>query len=233
MNTTADNNQLKQKQIDYFIISAGLAFMCLALSLMMGFLLMSRETAVSPTSAISPIPDPVQWAAKDEPVISGQDNNYQWQITPRAHLQIGGRVLSRKTYRFGGWPIDISPLDLALGWGELGDPKVDQWINWRQSNRWYYYTWGDDSPYNADYLRLHSSNVHIIPATSSLAEALLKIREDDQIFLEGLLVDIEATQSDDGRRWWNNSSLTRSDTGDGACEILYVKRLTWKGQTYQ
>ncbi len=230
MNSTADNDKLKQKQTDYLIIGIGLTFIFLALLLLLGFQLMARETAVPPTPASHLIADPMQWAtARDEPVIFGQDKNNQWQIIPRAHLQMGGRVLSRKTYR--NWPANISPLDLALGWGELGDPQVDQWVNWRQSNRWYHYSWEDDSPYDADYLRLHSSNVHIIPATPNLAEALLKIKEDDQVFLEGLLVDIEATQGD--RKWRNSTSLSRSDSGNGACEILYVKRLTWNGQTYQ
>jgi hypothetical protein len=234
MNTAVNTDELKQKQVDYLILGLGLTFMLLAL-LLLSVLFWPTETAVSPAPAptIEPIHatvDPTQWSvAKNTPPITLQGSKYQWKLTPRAHFQVIGRVLSRQTYN-RDWQAEISPLDLALGWGELSDPRSDEWINWRQSGRWYFYTWQEEGPYDGEYLRTHSSNIHIIPATGALEKALLQIREDDKVLLEGRLVDVEATRITGTLA--SKTSLTRTDTGSGACEILYVERLVWNGQAY-
>lgn len=66
-----------------------------------------------------------------------------------------------------------------------------------------------------------SANLHLIPANPEIRNALLSAREGDLIRLEGQLVDVD--HPDLG--WWR-TSRTRSDTGDGACEILLVRRVT-------
>src|SRR5690606_23298616 len=63
-----------------------------------------------------------------------------------------------------------------------------------------------------------STNVHAIPATPEIEQRLRTIRPDDVVHLSGLLVN--AYRPDDGYRW--KTSVVRDDTGDGACEIVYV-----------
>jgi hypothetical protein len=46
------------------------------------------------------------------------------------------------------------------------------------------------------------------------------VRTGSVVRLEGYLVEARA---DDGWRW--RSSLTREDTGNGACELVWVERL--------
>lgn len=234
MKTAVPEQSLQQKYTTTLILSIGLVFMLMALALLIVMIATPKETAVSPTPAptvetIQTSIDPVQTAVNDKP-ITWEREKYTWEITPRAQIQIIGRVLSRQTYT-RDWQSEISPLDLAIGWGELNDTKVDKWIQWRQSARWYYYRWPDEAPYDENYLRTHSSNIHIVPATESLETILLQIHKDDNILIEGKLVDIEATS--ETKHWWNGTSLTRTDSGNGACEILLVERLIWNGQTYQ
>lgn len=233
MKTAVPEQTNSQEFTNYFILSIGLLFMFMAFILLMILFAAPKQTAVSP----APIPtihplkttaDPVQTAVNTTP-ITWQRKNYQWELTPRAQFQVMGRVLSRQTYT-RDWQSEISPLDLAIGWGDLNDTDVDNWVRWRQSGRWYYYRWQLESPYDGKYLRTHSSNIHIIPANDSLETALLKIREDDRIILEGKLVDVEAVN--ETKRWLNTTSLTRTDSGNGACEILLVERLIWNGQEY-
>jgi len=50
----------------------------------------------------------------------------------------------------------------------------------------------------------------------------LRLKKGDKVYLEGYLVFIKGTVN--GRNSWWNSSLTRNDTGNGACEILYLTR---------
>ena len=51
-----------------------------------------------------------------------------------------------------------------------------------------------------------------------LPQNLKKVRPGEIVHLRGYLVEISAA---DG--WFWNSSMTREDTGDGACELVRVE----------
>jgi hypothetical protein len=66
-----------------------------------------------------------------------------------------------------------------------------------------------------------ASNNHIVTDDPAIARALRNIRIGDQIRLGGYLVDY--TLFKDGQaRGTRVSSETRTDSGPGACEVLYV-----------
>lgn len=136
-------------------------------------------------------------------------------ITPLAEFDITARVLSRKTYHFGR-EADLSPVDLALGWGRMSDPDVLDQISIRQSNRWYYWS-VPEYPIPRREIETYSANMHLIPANDLIEEHLDDIDEGQNIRLKGQLVRVEAN---DGWRWV--SSLNREDTGARACELIYV-----------
>ena len=52
------------------------------------------------------------------------------------------------------------------------------------------------------------------------AQELRSVRPGEVVHLEGFLVDVKR---DDGWHW--NTSLTREDTGAGACEIVLVETI--------
>jgi hypothetical protein len=56
-----------------------------------------------------------------------------------------------------------------------------------------------------------------VPSNSAVAAALDAVNAGDRIRIDGWLVQID---SSDGWRW--RSSLTREDSGAGACEVIYV-----------
>ena len=62
-----------------------------------------------------------------------------------------------------------------------------------------------------------------VEATAS--QLLRNVKEGDYIKIEGYLVYLYYS-NEDGRGEWT-SSLTRTDRGDGACEVIYVKNITW------
>ena len=69
-----------------------------------------------------------------------------------------------------------------------------------------------------------ASNNHLIPADPVTAARIGAIHVGDQIRMTGLLVDYTVTK--DGQEiFTRRTSLTRGDTGNGACEILYVTDL--------
>ena len=142
-----------------------------------------------------------------------------YRVTRRAQFEIRARVLSTEPYylhRDG----DLSPIDLALGWGVMSDQSVLDQIKISQSSRWYRTRYEMPPPVPELQIISHSSNMHMIPARKSIARALKKLRKGDIITLRGYLVDVD---HDSGWLW--RTSMSRTDTGNGACEIVYVESL--------
>lgn len=139
-----------------------------------------------------------------------------YQITPLADFNIKARVLASTNYYLGR-EAELSPVDLALGWGRMSDEAVLKQIDIRQSNRFYYWH-VDEFPIPRHEIESHSANMHMIPADARIEKILKSMRAGQLVELRGYLVE---AKSADGWRW--QSSLTRHDTGNGACELLLVQ----------
>ncbi|MCH8139988.1 MAG: hypothetical protein E2O61_11475 [Gammaproteobacteria bacterium] len=131
---------------------------------------------------------------------------------------IEARVLSVENYSLGR-EADLSPTDLAIGWGPMAEESILANFQISQRNRWYFWK-ARQMPISRSEVITHSANVHIIPANVAARDALAQVRTNDQIRLVGQLVDVDA---DDGWRW--RTSRSRSDTGNGSCEVLWLERL--------
>ena len=129
------------------------------------------------------------------------------------------RVLSKENYNFGR-ESEISPVDFALGWDKMADPQVYQQLSIRQSNRWYHWRYENSPPIPVREIEMQSANTHLIPASKQIAKQLKAIDQDDLIYLKGQLVEVK---SSDGWTW--RSSLSREDTGGGACELMLVEEV--------
>ena len=141
-------------------------------------------------------------------------------LRPLAGFSIDARVLSRQDYAWGR-DSQLSPTDLALGWGHMRDDAVLARLDISQASRWYYYRWTGQPPLPPDEIAHSSANMHLIPSDEATAAALHGVHVGSRVRINGWLV--EAT-SPDGYRW--RSSLSRDDTGAGACEVVYVCSLT-------
>jgi hypothetical protein len=142
-----------------------------------------------------------------------------YKITPLESFQIEARVLAAEHYSLGR-EADLSPVDLALGWGKMSDEAILKDIKITQSNRFYYWR-VEEFPIPRREIETQSANMHMIPADAQIEKILKSIRPGQIVQLSGDLVQVNA---DDGWHW--KSSLTREDTGDGACEVIYVKTVS-------
>ncbi|MCW3783923.1 hypothetical protein [Defluviimonas salinarum] len=158
--------------------------------------------------------DPVQGLAlrEQEPILI---NGYE--LRQIASFDIKAVVLSRKDYS-GGRESDLSPTDLALGWGMMSNPVLIDKVTITQSGRWYRWQPPRAAVTTTDIIR-NSSNMHIIPADGGVAVALGQVQRGDVIEISGHLVDVR------GAAWSWSSSRRRDDIGDGACEIVLARRL--------
>jgi hypothetical protein len=64
------------------------------------------------------------------------------------------------------------------------------------------------------------AQMHVIPADKDVESRLKKLRPGQIVTAKGYLVDVRGPA---GFAW--NTSLSRTDTGDGACEIFWVEAL--------
>lgn len=141
-------------------------------------------------------------------------------LEPLAGFSVEARVLSREDYHWGR-EARLSPTDLALGWGPMASPALAGRLSIAQSGRWYRYAWRGAPPLPPRDIARSSANMHLIPADAEVARALGRIGAGDRVRIDGWLVE---ARSGDGWRW--RSSLSREDTGNGACELVYACRIT-------
>ena len=174
--------------------------------------------------------EPDQVTVTDAPVISFERHGYRWTLTPKAEYTVDAIVLSAKGYG-SDWNAMVSPCDLALAWGKMVSTGLHKQLKWSQSGRWYYWRYGGDFPFDNAFVSKYSANTHVIPATDNLALAVRRIDRGDSVELVGYLVYLTATDGKDDR-WWN-SSLSRDDTGDGSCEVLYLTAMRCRGMEYR
>ena len=140
----------------------------------------------------------------------------RWTLTVRATYQLKARVLGSETYHFDAIS-DLIPEDLALGWGPMSDNDVLRTIDISQSNRFYYWHASAATRLARETIISHSANTHVIPQTPAIARLLSRLRPGEVVTLSGELVD---AVRDDGR--WIKTSMVRTDTGAGACEVMLV-----------
>jgi len=140
-------------------------------------------------------------------------------LTPLADYAIKARVLSTEDYSMGT-EAELSPTDLALGWGPMSDEAVLSKVQISQGNRFFYWH-VDEFPIPQREIEIHTANTHIIPANDSIKRQLGKIRLGQIVDIKGQLIEAKRA---DGWHW--RSSLTREDTGAGACELFYVTELS-------
>lgn len=143
----------------------------------------------------------------------------RWRLTPRARYDITARILGREDYHLDGLS-DLIPEDLALGWGPMSDNRVLQAFEITQGARFYSWRPKRMLPIPQQAVIEHSANTHLIPADAVVARQLKRLRVGQVVHLNGYLVN---GVRDDGA--YITTSLTRSDTGPGACEVMLVEEV--------
>jgi hypothetical protein len=128
-------------------------------------------------------------------------------------------VLSRKNYG-GDHDGDVCRTDFALGWGAMSEAGVINALSISQDMRWFFYEWRGKPPAPPDEITSSCANMHLIPASEDVASELARVRRHELLEFSGYLVEVKHP---DGWNW--RSSLSRADTGAGACEVVWVERV--------
>jgi len=158
-------------------------------------------------------------APVQRPIQSGAEFTHaNHTLTPRARFDATARVLSGERYRMDTGAA-LMPRDIAFGWGRMSDTTALASVKISQSGRFAFWR-TDERPNDGDIATINSSiaNMHLIPANDSVRDAILRARVGQVVALSGILVDVRAPSG-----WSINTSLSRDDTGPGACEVVFVE----------
>lgn len=140
----------------------------------------------------------------------------EFQATPRARYDIEARVLSVERYKYDGGS-KLSPIDFAVGWGSMSDSAVLEHFRVSQGAR-FFTIYPDVDAIDLQEALRGAANMHLIPANGNIEDQLEEVRPGHVVHLQGFLVDISGPNN---YTW--TTSLTRDDTGAGACELFYVE----------
>lgn len=152
--------------------------------------------------------------------------NKAFMITPIAEYKITAIVLSKKNYWFDGDYGIIAPYDLSLAWGALSFKQSYSQIKVRQGYRTTSWTLKKDCLLDDYFIRTHISNVHIIPNNEYIRKQIAHLKKYDRVYMEGYLVRYDLFNGN--RQSYAESSLSREDLGNHACELFLVKYIQWK-----
>ena len=215
--------------ISFFERGIGGLFLLLLLCLLVAGCNRPQPTGVE-SDEIDASEDPSQTPLSSQESVVVEMKKGECRLTPVAEYKIAALVVGKETYSYG-WNAKVSPIDVALAWGRLADPESRKYVSYSQSNRWTSFKMKEGSPFDPAYIVSHASNHHIIPSTRNLLYAIKTIKEKQKVVLEGFLVNVAGTY--EGNPVWWKTSLSRTDSGDGACEILYVTKARIGNRIYE
>lgn len=193
--------------------------------------------------------DPIQNMLDNAKYMKVNEEKYKYAIQPQAEYSLSGLVVA-KNNNFWFRDVmrsefdDVFLIDLGIVWGELASKPKELHKHWKfkstktlgQARQ---LQWRAKPPYNntywdLNYVSSHISHTHIIPANANVMGALLKVKKNDIVKIDGYLVDIYNGKG----KTLGKSSLSRTDTdatsrGYGACEEMYAKQVQIGNKIYK
>jgi len=183
----------------------------------------------------TPFPDSIIETAKKQPIQTelpagtepfsvSIDQDATYLIGPKYEYQVTGLVVSTHDTQ-GFWDIthyrwgdSLNVRDICVLFGESLNSDDYKKINFRSGDYTCFFSWED--PDLQDFNIFDVANNHLLSENKEIALKLARIKPGDQILIKGYL----ATYSND-KGFFRGTSTTRQDTGDGACETIYVKEV--------
>lgn len=174
--------------------------------------------------------EPIQTKVIGNEIIKFTRDDYEYELTPLFDYEINGLIAHKMDYTwFSIHKRDsVFPVDLCLIWGDNVRNRVyqEKSVHFSQDFRFCLVNWTKDVGFNLSQM----SNSHLVINNEELEKKLKLLSAGDQVKIRGKLANIVATnlgqpgQYDPEYFEWR-SSANRSDSGAGACEVIYVDGL--------
>jgi hypothetical protein len=158
-------------------------------------------------------------------VFSKEVNDNTYLIQPLYSYELSGLVVSYHAsdvwwdiYHHGSWQDFINIKDLCVVWGRNLQTEAYLDMTYDSDNWTCFYmasNQGGADRFRSDQL----SNNHLLSDDEEIRELIMGAGIGDQVRLKGQLVNYVNPANNFSR----GSSVTRNDTGNGACETIYVE----------
>lgn len=167
---------------------------------------------------------PIQSKTFEEP-FTIEKNGIVYEITPLFEYELYGLVVTEHSsgswldYYREKWKDFINLKDLCVVWGENIESRVYQELTFKSGSYTCYIDFKSGVDRKGAYEKFKNealSNNHLLSENDELNQRILKAQRGDQVYLKGYLAKYS---HDDFSR---GSSTTRSDSGNGACETIYL-----------
>lgn len=162
--------------------------------------------------------EPIQEPYSGEAILIEADD-HEYTLVCVAQYTASVLVVSVKHYH--DEDRELVPVDLCVVWGTLAEPEYLHYVSFIQEERGCSCTYEEGSPVDAPEVLSQFVNMHLIPANDTILQAIKTIKEGEKVILEGFLVNVYYEGS-----IYIETSTTRTDIGEGSCEVLYVTRVT-------
>jgi hypothetical protein len=165
---------------------------------------------------------PVQKETAEQP-FSFAYRGRPYDVKPLAAYELWGVIVSRNDigsiadiYHTGD---AVDTTDVCVAWGENAATDDLSKVKFWNGPFTCYFRYPEDA---GGFKPGDVSNNHLVTKDAAVRERINGLAVGDQVRLKGLLVSYRPADEPDN---WRTSSLTRSDTGPGACEVVYVREL--------
>ncbi|HJP06556.1 MAG: hypothetical protein GY889_09685 [Proteobacteria bacterium] len=171
------------------------------------------------TALTEPLQTPVQRSPFETRI-----NNQVYTVRPLFEYQLNGVVVSDyesgsfgDIYHHRRWKDFLNVKDLCVVWGDNVHSGVFQKMKY-DSGPWTCFVQAPDQQAWAVFNEHQLSNNHLLTDNLNLHHLIMSAAPGDQITLRGVLAEYENPSIGFER----GTSITRTDTGNGACETIYV-----------
>jgi hypothetical protein len=153
-----------------------------------------------------------------------QISDWTFTIQPVYQYRIVGKIVGKDEYLTV--PTDLlAPMDLMIANGEVISPEQFRYFTFQKLPRHYRFSYfpqkGVSQP-SEQYMKEHVSNNHLIFADESVYARAKAAVTGDFVVISGYLVTVSG-KSGGGGTFTQGTSTTRSDLGEGSCEVVYVE----------
>lgn len=161
------------------------------------------------------------------PPVDTRVNGVDYRIQPRYSYDMRALVVSTHDsdtwwdYAHKAWNDNVNVVDLCVVWGENAASGIYHYISFWNDQWTCSFQAKTNEAWSAFDMK-EASNNHMVTDDPAVAKALRAVRIGDQIRVRGYLVDY-TTYKDGQPAGTRVSSEVRTDTGNGACEVLFVE----------
>lgn len=176
----------------------------------------TRESLVSDISKL-----PIQNPTEKEP-FDFEYKGANYLITPQSSYEIWGLVVSHNDIRrfsdiyHTAESVDLK--DVCVIWGNNAREGYYEPGKYKSGSWTCYWEFSDAESWR-QFVESQISNNHLLATDPAVQKEIRNVQVGDQIHLKGYLVNYK----NESTGWTRETSLTRKDTGNHACEVMFVE----------